>query len=237
MRRRSAFFPAAAALMTLVVFAGFLPSFYLRPWFRSAALPGYLMVHAIVMTLWQLLFLAQTVLVAAGRTDLHRALGRVGAALAVAVVVVGIHTTLNQPALYAARGIRLPFPLEELVIGNIVGFGLFAGLIAAAIVKRRDAATHGRLIYWACVVTMGPALTPSRALGAAIAPYFPASFPPEIALGWIAWIALLANDWLNVRRFHPATIVGGMLILFVGPALLDGLLTIEPLLAWARALA
>lgn len=235
-RRRSRFFLIAAIAMSLTVFAGFLPSFYLRPYFRTTPIPGYLIVHGLVMTAWQLAFVAQTALVSAGRTDLHRRTGPFVAALAVAVVAVGLHATLNQPGYYAAHGVKLPFPLEILVVGNIFGFILFGGLVATAVVRRRDAAWHKRLIYWACVVTVGPALTPSRTLGATIGPYFPRTFPPEVALVWVAWIALLAHDWTTARRFHPATVIGGMLILFVSPALLDWFLLIDGVGAWVKSL-
>ena len=164
-------------------------------------------------------------------------LGFVGAGLAALVVVVGIYATLNQPALYAANGIELAFPIEALVIGNVFGFCLFAGLVAAAVILRRDAGWHRRLIYWACIVTMGPALTSSRSLGSIIGPYFPTTFPPEVALVWIGWIALLVHDWRTTRGFHPATIIGGVLILFISPALLDWFLLIEPVTAWVRSLA
>lgn len=71
-KRRSAFFLVAASLMTLIVFLGFLPSFYLRSQFRTEALPLHLIVHGVIMTAWQLLFLTQTILVARRRTDLHK---------------------------------------------------------------------------------------------------------------------------------------------------------------------
>lgn len=234
-RRRDHFFLIAAAVMSLVIFVGFLPSFFLRYRFHTTSLPVNLIVHATVMTAWQLLFLAQTILVAAGRTDLHRRLGIAGAGLAIAVIVVGIDATLRQPGRLAASGFVLPFPVEMLVIGNLFGFAVFGGLVATAIVRRRDSGSHRRLIYWACLMTMGPALTPSRSLGRAILPYFPTTFPPEIALGWVGWIALLANDWRTARRFHPVTIVGGVLILFVAPALVDWLLLVDAVSAWARA--
>jgi hypothetical protein len=235
-KARFSFFFVASAVMTLIVFLGFLPSFYLRPQFRPGPLPAHLIVHGLIMTSWQLLFLAQTSLVAVRRTDLHRKLGLVGAGLAVAVVVAGVFASLRLPAEYAAKGIELPFPVSNLAIGNLFGFALFAGFVAAAIWRRRDTGSHRRLIYWACVVTMGPAVTPFRTLGSIIAPYFPTTFPPEIALGWICWAALLLHDWHSARRFHPVTIIGGFLILFIMPALLDWTLTIEALSNWVNSL-
>ena len=236
-KRHSRFFLGASVLMTLIVFAGFLPSFYLRFQFRTESLPAYLIVHGLIMTAWQILVLAQTVVIATGRPDIHRKLGIAGAGLAIAVVVVGLYATLMQPARLAENGIVLPFPLEDLVVGNIFGFAFFGGLVATAIARRRDAQSHKRLTYWAGIVTMGPALTPARSLGELIVGYFPAHFPPEIALVWVAWIALMIHDWRSTRRFHPVTIVGGVPLLFVMPALLDWTLLIDGIGVWARSLA
>lgn len=236
-KRRSRFFLVASVLIALTVFLGFLPSFYFRFHFRTTALPVHLIVHGLVMTAWTLLFVAQTVLVARRRSGLHRRLGWAGAALAAAVVIVGVYATLSMPGYYAERGIVLPFPIEILVVGNLFGFVLFGGYVGAAILQRRDTAAHKRLMYWANIVTMGPALTPVRSLGEIIAPYFPTTFPPEIALGWVAWAALLAHDWRATRGFHPATIIGGMMLLFIMPAIVDWVMLIEPVLAWVRALA
>ena len=235
--QRSRFFPVAAVLMTAIVFAGFTPSFFLRFQFRTEPLPAYLILHGLVMSAWQLLFLAQTLLIANRRPDIHRKLGLAGAGLAIAVIIVGLFATLMQPARLAEQGIVLPFPLEDLVVGNIFGFAFFGGLVATAIVRRGDTHAHKRLLYWAGIVTMGPALTPARSLGEMIVGYFPTHFPPEIALGWLAWIALMIHDWRSMLSFHPVTIIGGVLLLFVMPALLDWTLLIYGIGAWVRGLA
>jgi hypothetical protein len=236
-KARYSFFFIASAVMTLIVFLGFAPSFFLRPVFRTEPLPVHLIAHGLIMTSWQLFFLAQTSLVAARRPDLHRRIGPIGAGLAVAVVIAGVFASLRLPAEYAAKGIELPFPVSNLAIGNLFGFALFGGFVATAVWRRRDTASHRRLIYWACVITLGPAVTPFRTLGSIIAPYFPMTFPPEIALGWICWAALLAYDWHSARKFHPVTIIGGFLILFIMPALLDWTLTIEALSSWVNSLS
>ena len=61
----------------------------------AAPLPLFLQVHGAVFSSWIVLFLAQSLLVAAGRTAAHRSLGWAGAALAVVMGPVG-----------AASGIR-----------------------------------------------------------------------------------------------------------------------------------
>jgi FtsH-binding integral membrane protein len=235
-RRRSTFFLVASLLMAGTVFLGFLPSFYFRFQFRTTPLPLHLIVHGLIMTAWMLLFVAQTTLVATRRSDLHRRLGVAGAVLAAVVVLVGVFVTLATPGYFAERGVVLPFPIEMLVVANIFGFALFGGFVATAIVLRRDTATHRRLMYWASIVTIGPALTPSRNLGEMILPYFPATFPPEVALGWIAWSALLVHDWRTMRTFHPASVIGGMLLLFISPAVVDYVLVIDAVREWVRSL-
>lgn len=141
-----------------------------------------------------------------------------------------------QPARLAEAGVTLPFPLELLVVGNLFGFALFAGFVTVAIKWRRNSELHKRLIFWACVVTMGPALTGMRNLGEMLAPFFPASLPPEQALVWIAWIALLTHDWLSRRAFHPASIIGGFLILFVQFPVVDWIVAIPAVGAWVQSL-
>src|SRR5262249_36052132 len=85
-----AFFSTMAAAMVLVVVIGFSRTYYFRAVSNvGGELPTLLQVHGAVFTSWILLFLAQTLLVASGRTDLHRRLGVVGAFLAAAVLAVG----------------------------------------------------------------------------------------------------------------------------------------------------
>jgi len=76
--------------MTLAIFAavyvGFARTFFLRPWFpETAALMSppepFFYFHGAVSTARFVVLLVQSALVGIGRTDLHRALGRIGAVL------------------------------------------------------------------------------------------------------------------------------------------------------------
>src|SRR5580700_2501610 len=79
-RRDDVFFSAMALVILGIVFLGFARSYYLAGVFQ-ARLPNLLVhVHAAVFSTWILLFIAQTSLVSAGRLDLHRLLGVLGAA-------------------------------------------------------------------------------------------------------------------------------------------------------------
>ena len=69
------FFFVAAAIFVVVIAVGFAPTFYLRGLLESHVLEGaltpYIILHGIVLTSWYGLFLAQTWLVATGRTGRH----------------------------------------------------------------------------------------------------------------------------------------------------------------------
>ncbi|HYC33589.1 MAG TPA: hypothetical protein VEB59_14970, partial [Gemmatimonadales bacterium] len=70
------FFTAMAVTAALIVFVGFAPSYYLRSYFGAGREPSALVhLHGVLSTAWILLFVVQTSLVGAGRTDLHRRLG------------------------------------------------------------------------------------------------------------------------------------------------------------------
>jgi hypothetical protein len=92
-RRRSAerlFYLGLAAAIAAAVLLGFSRTFFLRQWFpewaRAHGAPETIFyVHGVVFAAWFLLLLVQPSLVTAGRVDLHRRLGLLGAALAVAV--------------------------------------------------------------------------------------------------------------------------------------------------------
>ena len=85
--RHSAFFPAMSSLLIVFVFLGFAPTYYLRP-IAAGPIPGYLHVHGAAMTMWFLLLLVQTALIATRRRALHRRLGIAGACIAVVIVVL-----------------------------------------------------------------------------------------------------------------------------------------------------
>jgi hypothetical protein len=124
---------ALAILATVLV--GFARSFFLRPLFPGWPAPPETIfyVHGAVFAAWIVLLVGQASLVAAGRTDVHRRLGRWGVALAAGMVALGI-----LGALTAARrptgfvGIPVP-PLQFLAVpfADMVIFASFVGLAIA----------------------------------------------------------------------------------------------------------
>src|SRR6185312_9683857 len=70
--RTRRFYLAMALAFALTVFFGFSRSYFLKLHYGTPALSVLLHIHAVVFSAWILMFAAQTTLVAAHRTDLHR---------------------------------------------------------------------------------------------------------------------------------------------------------------------
>jgi hypothetical protein len=148
-RRDRIFFTALPILMTAVVFAGFAPTYYLRPLFEAESLPWLYQVHGLLFTAWMLLLIVQPVLVAARRTDIHRRIGPVGGALALLMVVAALAVTIDL-------GRRAPAPppgAPPLMVFLSVPFAtlvVFPVLVGAALYWRRNADAHKRLMLVDC---------------------------------------------------------------------------------------
>jgi len=100
-RRRDSFYLWVAIAAALIVFFGFARTYYLKGVFGTPPLSILLHAHAVLVTLWSVLFLIQARLVATHRIDLHRQLG-VTAAARTAFVALG-KNTVSLPALLARK--------------------------------------------------------------------------------------------------------------------------------------
>ena len=140
------FFTGMASVSLLTVLVGFAPT-YFPSQHRSAAADvlfitctGSYSRHPI------LLFLAQTALVAAHRTDIHRRLGVAGVVIASAVVVSAFSCRSKRSGAAAVhkspnRALFFSIPLGDMIT--------FAILVAAAVTLRRRADAHKRLMLLA----------------------------------------------------------------------------------------
>jgi len=151
-RRRDRFFFSGFAVAALFwVFAGFAPTYYLRGFTGAADLPLVVHLHAALFSAWTALFVVQTSLIAAGRTNLHRQLGVLGTALGVAMLVFGYATAIagarrgwtgpNNPRDSVAAVGFLAVPFRDLL--------QFGGFFGAAIYSRRQPEKHKRLMVLA----------------------------------------------------------------------------------------
>ena len=202
------FFSGMAVTCLVVVLIGFAPTYYLGPLFDARPLAPLVHVHAFLFTLWSLLVVVQTSLVAASRTDIHRRLGVFGGVLAALMLAVGTAT-----AIVAAQhgvGPRGRPPLEFLAVplGSILVFAIFIG---AGLSQRRRSETHKRLMLLATISLLGAAFARMQ---------FIATGGPRVTVGGTALLVLVCFGYDRVAhgRIHPAFLWGGLFLVFSLPA-------------------
>nr|AIA17292.1 Unknown Function [uncultured bacterium] len=196
------FFAGMALIMVALTFVGFAPSYYLAPAFGAKPLSMLLHVHGMVYTLWMVLYLVQTGLVSARRTDIHRLIGPAGVTLAVVMVPLGVATAIIGKQVAAASHLPPSGPPLIFPIGAIL---TFAVLIGAGIAMRGRSAWHKRLML---LGTLAIVTTPL----ARITRFMHLGLTPPLGgmvLSDLLLIGLVAYDLRTRARLHPATLWGG----------------------------
>jgi hypothetical protein len=192
------FFGGMGFAMTLTVFLGFAPTYYLiRP--EAPPLTPLLHGHAFFATTWMLLFMTQTGLIAAHRTDLHRRIGIGGAIIAAVLTVLLTMTSI------ASRGFtnRLVFSA-----GAILMFVIY---IAAGLLHRHHPDSHKRLMLLATISLLAPAISRLHL------PCLPrGSIGPNLG-ALLFLLPAFAYDFAMFRRIHPALLWGGLFMIVMLP--------------------
>ncbi len=194
----------------LVVLLGFSRTYFLKAWFGTPELTPLIHLHAVVFSSWVALFIAQTYLVAAHRTDIHRRLGIFGGLLACAMVVVGSLAAIESARLGRAPNPGVP-PLKFLAI-PLFSVLIFAIVIFAALYLRRRPDHHKRLMLIATLSIMPPAI--ARMQIGFIQTYRPFS---AFGLSFVLIIGAVAYDTFQTRRLHPAFLWSGTLAILSFP--------------------
>ena len=214
-RSERRFYVWMAVAATLVVFAGFAPTYFLRSFnvlakypsgaVVSKSLPLLIHAHAIVSTSWLILLIVQTTFVAAGRIDLHRRLGIAGAVIASLVVVLGVMTAIKG----AREGWNPGGPFADsrgflvVTLGDIL---LFGGFVGAGLIFKSSRDAHKRLMILGTLAgLMWPAITRM--------PHVAPRPPRMFALLLLLVLAVPARDYLKNRQVHPVAIWGPLIIL------------------------
>lgn len=205
-----------AAWFVVIVLSGFVPDSLgkiaavqagLRPPF-----PLVMHIHAVLMASFLLLLLTQTVLVAAGRCDLHRRLGLVAMVLAPALVIAGLilaptnyHAVWDAAqsgpaALREAMVARLPRLDNILLVQIRIGilFPLFLGIGLRA--RGREAGFHKRMMILATAIPLPAAFDRMTWLPTTL-PASPLSSDLYVLL---AVAPMLAWDVFRNRTVHRA---------------------------------
>jgi hypothetical protein len=206
------FYAFVGILVVLISLAGFGPSI-IEPSTRNVSLPMTTLVatHMFAASAWVLLFLAQTTLVATGRTATHRRLGVFGVLVAITFVVSGVLMNVEE----ARRGFDLSGDLVRrgtamdppIILATTNGFGLFAVQVGAAVWYRRRPDVHKRLMALAMLALLGAPI--AHLMG-----HYPALQVGGGILAPISGIGLLSlsaiHDRLTQGRIHPVSLWGGI---------------------------
>ena len=210
-RSERAFYSGMTALILLIVAIGFARSYYLRGLIGAPALPlarltPVIHLHGFLFTGWIALLTAQTWLVTADRRELHMKLGLVAAAWVPLMILVGLLTALQG----VPRGTAPPFmePRRWLAVQTF-DLLVFATLVTAGLLARRDPQTHKRLMLVATIALLPPALgrcpLPSFILHLGVTGIF--------GLADLALVPLVAWDLTTRGRIHRATLWSGLTVL------------------------
>ncbi|MCC7153507.1 MAG: hypothetical protein IT161_02970 [Bryobacterales bacterium] len=209
-RHEHLFFSGMAVLLLATVFVGFAPTYYLAgmvpaPDPSRLTLPsGIIRVHAVVSTIWMLLFATQVSLVAARRVHLHRRLGVLGLLAVCAMFVTGLLAGTDT----LARNVP-PGRAELLYIVNVSMVVVFAVLMAFAYRMRNTPPAHKRLVLVANIALLfAPLIRFPTAL-------LYLDIPAATRASYLYLLPVILYDFWSVRRIHPATLWSSAFLVFV----------------------
>jgi hypothetical protein len=201
LRADDIFFPAMALLILGVVFVGFAQSYFLAGMFR-AKLPNTLVhIHGALFVSWIFFLVIQTSLVAIGRVKWHMTLGIVGVILPPLMIVFGVLTLFDS-----IRRNGTGLPPELLLVGDLANLALFAVLTAWALLARRNAASHKRLMILGTMAMLGPAVDRWP---------IPHTIPGTLAILLGLPLLVVVYDLWSLRRVHRSTAVAYAMIAVV----------------------
>jgi hypothetical protein len=207
-----------AGLFVVTVLTGFIPdSISLLEAVelgQRPPLPPILHIHAILMGSWLLLLLAQTTLMATGRSGQHKNLGLIAIVLAPILVFAMfgvIHSTWSWIGSIPA-GVMEPDALDgiRVIVSNILLVQiriaiLFPALITwAVLVRRKDSETHKRLMILATLLPLPAAVDRMTWLPATI-PDSPASIH---LYSLLLLLPVLIYDVVRRGHVHRAYVIG-----------------------------
>ena len=209
LRSERAFFLGMTAALVALVLWGFAHSFYFRTvltppgtyldragWMRWA-----FMLHGALFTCWIALFATQTVLIGSKRLPLHKQIGQAIYPSLYAIVAYGLFVGW----LGAKHGFH-DVPFDSVTFSALPWLVIlgFAGLAWAGLNERRDPQRHKRLMLLATILLSDA--------GIARVPLFHAILPPWLDPTVFMLIPLVAWDVATLRRVHPTTVKGGLLV-------------------------
>ena len=153
LRADDIFSPAMALLILGVVVLGFGQTYFFAGMLR-AKLPNILVhIHGAIFVSWIFFLVIQISLVAIGKVKWHMKLGFCGVILPPLMVLFGVLTLFDS-----IRRNGTDVPPELLLVADLENLALFVVLTAWALLVRRNAASHKRLMILGTMAILGPAI-------------------------------------------------------------------------------
>lgn len=214
------FYSSVAALFVALMFVGFF-AFYTRgTGFGGRVITpevrGVVIVHGIATTIWYLLFLAQTLLIATRNRRAHMTLGWSAVVVGLTVSVSGVLTAVRSVRFTPPEFVLFGMKYQDFLLVMLMEITVFTVFVAAGILMRKRAEIHRPMMVLASL---------SLLLGAtARMPYVMALFGGENTRGGffgpvftLAAIILVAR-WAMTRRFDRVYAAGyaATVILYLG---------------------
>ncbi len=193
------FFTVMACIMSLSIIAGF--SVQLGFGRSSFDAPWPYHLHGIIFMGWVGLYLAQHVLIGAGRHIMHASLGRAAYLAIPAMLVTG---TYIMVVVAQRTGGPFFFHKSEFLWSNIMVLWCFGALAWWALKRRRYTGWHRRLMLCAMAILTGPGL--GRLLPAPL--MIPNSWLIITCMTFIWPVIGMIADLRSRGRVHPAYLWG-----------------------------
>ena len=200
------FFLAFAALAWISIVMGFGPGVKGQLTGQSPFPHLIVHVHAVVFSLWLVLFTAQIWLIRSRRPDIHRKLGLSAVALVPIMVVLGLATAIisRRVNFEAGNTVMLAFmivPLTDMVI--------FPSLAVPALLLRKDSAAHKRLMLMATAALLPASF--GRWIGPWLLAHFGDGFFGLMAQAYLGSNAMIlagmVHDRITRGRIHPVYLI------------------------------
>lgn len=157
------FYPFAGVAMLALTVVGF-QLFY----FKGQSYPGrpitppiklLVIAHGVSMSVWIVLFAVQPVLVGLRKRKLHMALGRLGAMLALVIVVLGVAIGIASARVSPPEMVIWGLSPARFMAVPLISVVIFGGCVAVGVWKRRKPDVHRAAMFLGTLATISAAVS------------------------------------------------------------------------------